>query len=86
MSVMAANHRRVTNPRWIAQNIEIVRWSSGGGSLRCATCHCSPLTQQEFADAVGVSPSAVSAFLRQGTGRPDVIAKMVGAVARVVHE
>lgn len=87
MSYMAVNYARVSNPKWIREHIEIVRYvdsfGPAGGSAQCVDCGLSPLTQRELANIIGVPLSAFSAFLNRGAGRPDVIRKIERSVLRI---
>ena len=57
MNVMATNHRRVTDPRWIQKHIEIVRKTSGG-EIRCVTCHGPAITRVKSRTRIRSSKAA----------------------------
>lgn len=84
MNVMAVNHARVTSPRFMRENIEIVR-ATGGGDIRCVTCHGPAVGRGEFAAAIGVSPSTLAKWLRKEPIRQDIADKIRAAV-KAVHE
>jgi hypothetical protein len=89
MSTMSVNYTRVADPRWIRENIVIVRVRSayggadGFGSIECAACGCHPLTQRELADAIGVKLTQLTDFLHGRSNRPDVMAKITASVKEV---
>jgi hypothetical protein len=84
MGFMAINHRRVTDPRFVAENVEIQHHSNGSASIQCVTCHGTVLTQRELADVAGVPLSSLVAFLNRRTVRPDVATK-IRATVKAVH-
>ena len=81
---MASNFTRTTSPRFLRENIEIIR-NTMGGELRCVTCHGPAVTKGDFANVVGVSPSTLSKWMRREPIRQDIADKLRNAV-KAVHE
>lgn len=85
MNQMATNYRHVSQPRFIRENIEIIRSRETGGEVRCVTCHGPALGRGELAGILGISTSTLSKWLRREPIRQDIADKIRAAV-KAVHE